>query len=137
MAKMKSYTAQPDPTIQYADEESDATEVSEERASSAKLLEMTPERNRKNQEAARRVVDQMKYVDPASFRSKKVELPKMTPEEEAKKRARVFFVVEDRKIAKGAASYILRAGKRITENDYDIADLRRQGVRLQEEAALS
>ena len=110
------------------------TFADEEGAEPAEVVRMSPERNRRNQEAARKVVEAQKPL-PAEVAfppMRRPVLPKMSAEEEAARRPKIYIVKSEQKIARGPATYVLKAGKRISSNDYDVADLRRQGVLLEE-----
>ena len=47
-------------------------------------------------------------------------------------RRKHYMVLEDKRIRRGAADYVLVAGKIFSNNEYDVANLRRQGVKLKE-----
>ncbi len=52
--------------------------------------------------------------------------------EEINARRKHYMVLEDRRIRRGAADYVLVAGKIFSNNEYDVANLKRQGVKLKE-----
>lgn len=136
-----------DPAIKYADEYMDAElqPPAQDAPQAAPPVPqapvampppvMTPERNRANQEAAKRSAEKMNLIPMSAYTFPKPELPEMSAAEAAKLAPRVYVVLEDRRIVKGAASYLLRAGKHLSQNEYDIEGLRRQGVQLEEVTA--
>lgn len=105
----------------------------------AERVEETVERSvaadHANQAAAKAAIDRMQF-DPNLRANTQavVEVPVPTKSELAaiQKRLKVYRVVQPRRITRGASSYELAAGKQITNRDYDIENLRAQGVQLEE-----
>lgn len=118
-----------DPAIEFADEAppppSEAAPLATAEApfklSNVEILE-------RNQHVAKQVIEDLRYADINELARQKapVHVP-VSAEEESKLRAKVYIVMEDRRLATG----LMRQGKRVSENDYNIADLRRQGVKLE------
>lgn len=90
--------------------------------------------NRANQEAAKRAINAMQHQPLPKVPQPRPRAP--SPEEKealerelAPKRMRV---VETTRLAHGASTYTLRAGKVLDANQYDLDGLRAQGVKLEE-----
>lgn len=117
------------PDIEYADE--DSAPLPDPRASPPPPTARTVEGAKANAAAAREAIARHNAGVP--FRP--VVLPTSAPvsEEHSKANApRVFRVVGDYILAKGAAKYVLKSGKLVTDRGYDIEGLRAQGVQLEE-----
>jgi len=96
--------------------------------------ERTAETDAANQEAAKRAIERMS--GPEEGRPiRKPQPPKPSapdPEHQEAIRPRIYRVLRDSTITRGAASYVLKAGKPITDRDYNIESLKQQGVQLEE-----
>ena len=93
---------------------------------------------RANQDAAKAAIRKLES-DPkhSMIRPVPVEMtqPRMlTPEEAARElpKRHVYRVVVGGEVARGASKYVLRPGKVISENEYDIRALQAMGMRLEE-----
>lgn len=115
-----------------ADPSIDGIPFVEDSPKPAEVIEIkrTVESDRRNQEAARRAIENLKVEPPQEMQQ-----PYCPPLSEAKAaslKPRIFLVKKDRAINRGAAQYTLRAGKIISSNEYDIESLRMQGVEMEE-----
>lgn len=93
-------------------------------------LPPTKEHQAQTQQSAKRLLEKMKSVNMFSDPPK----PRVVPlsEEEAERLApKLFRVIREAKITRGAATYLLKAGKIITTRDYDIENLKHQGVEIE------
>lgn len=150
MGRNKNATPLYDPKIKFADEEGLA-ETAREEAESQDVAEvsspaprpvvggqlfseMTPAEARKaNMLSAKKAIESVRHLDVAkSFAAKKPEVPYATAEEARELRARRFRVLEDRALSRNGGTFVLKAGKEISENGYDITGLKRAGVKLEE-----
>ena len=125
--------AAPDPVlegIEFADEPEPQINRPDEMDSLA--------RAEANQVAAHQAIEKMRNQPeapsphvPAPFGDR----PRPPTAEELKAinaRRKHYMVLEDRRIRRGAADYVLVAGKIFSNNEYDVANLKRQGVKLKE-----
>lgn len=99
--------------------------------------EYTEQSVQANQDAARRAIERMNVSNQderRQHRQVEVKVPEPTKEELAKINARlkIYRVIGNHRITRGASTYNLPAGKQITNRDYDIESLQAQGVELKE-----
>lgn len=114
--------------IEFDDESVDPRDAMPEE----KPAERTIESDKANQDAAKAAIERMGTPDRLR---RKIQPPRVTtpdPEVQAALAPRVYRVLKDATITRGAASYLLRAGKPITNRDYNIESLQAQGVQLEE-----
>lgn len=137
MAK-NNYKSQVESKIEFADEapsEQESIETAQQDSiatEQAALPVMTEERNRLNQQAAVKMIESLKHMDiDRAFPMKRPVLTPITAAEEAKIKPEIFRVLEDRKVAANGGTFVMRTGKIISSNQYDVPALVHQGVKLE------
>lgn len=126
--------AKPNPLegIDFADPSAAQAAQSDPRTNApvpAPEVERTVESDQANQNAARLALETMKSGR-VEVKREPPKLPEPTEAELEAAKPEVWRVLQGAKIARGAATYNLPAGKTITNRDYDIESLQAQGVQL-------
>jgi len=115
--------------VVFVDDKGDPRELN---AQVEETKERTVASDSANQEAAKKVVERLRYEVP-QIKKVTVDVPKATDEEQQKAKPTVYRVISSPgPLARGASTFELKRGKLITNRDYDIEGLIAQGVQLEE-----
>lgn len=124
--------------LEFLDEADTSTEPSSDSATESKPPADLIEIARANQAAAKAAIRRLeadpKHVEIRPVPPEVIRPRFLTPEEAADQlpKRHVWRVTVGGEIARGGSRFLLRPGKIVTENEYDIPGLRAQGIQFEE-----